>query len=396
MSQLLVDLEYESVVLTGNLPEKGLLPSKWTPKGTIKVWDENMSTTTYTQVFDHWEYYDCNGGGPIEPLMRNQRIAQYPPVEQCKRAVYRTVATPTLGCYVPVKGASVHARWFVHIERDLTDANGYFQTSRFRYEVNYAIKWERADFDIRSGNWGQAWYNGPKKKGDWNLNINKGGMSWVYAHIHRGAWTYYYNNTYGIKSPPKDGKLFKQRIHIGAMNKSGRSHYYDFNKFWLFPQIKIYAYDTYGNQCSSVDLFGTAVHELAHASHWEIGYSYGQYALDAIFSEPFLPESWAQGVEAVITASIYPKIGWAQDQSVLLRDILGKGGYTPIVWDMMDTYNQRDYGNGYPIDCVNAYTLTQLENSLYGHFTWTSWRDAIRGNYNNPTKIYINELFANY
>jgi hypothetical protein len=70
LEQFLLDLEEESVRLTGNLPSdyeeqnrlKGLLPSKWTPKGTIKVWDELIgSTTTYTAVFDHWEYYDCDG-----------------------------------------------------------------------------------------------------------------------------------------------------------------------------------------------------------------------------------------------------------------------------------------------------------------------------------------------
>ena len=74
--QFLRILEHESVKLTGNLPEDengyksttGLLPDEWTPKGTIKVWDDVIgSTTTYTQVFDHWEYYNCNTGDPIVP-----------------------------------------------------------------------------------------------------------------------------------------------------------------------------------------------------------------------------------------------------------------------------------------------------------------------------------------
>ncbi len=396
MDQFLTELEYESVRLTGNLPEseknlkelKSLLPSKWTPKGNIKVYDEiGFTTTTSSQVFDHWEYYDCSGGGGgAMPIIQQ---------EQCQRAVYRTVYSTATSNYRPLVQASVHARWFTHIERCLTDANGNFQTSQFRYEVNYAIKWERADFDIRSGNWGQAWYNGPKQKGDWNLTIEKGGMSWIYAHIHRGAYTYYYANTFGIKTPPKDGKLFKQRIHIGAMDKSGRAHYYDFNKFWLCPQIKIYAYDDSGNWRSGEYIFGTAVHELAHASHWEIGYNYGQYIIDAIFSEPFLPESWAQGVETVITSKIYGN-PWQQNQTSILSSILGNGGYTPIVWDMMDNINQNIKDTRCPIDNVSGYTLTQLENALYGHNTWGSWRDAIRDNYNNPTENKLSELFANY
>ncbi|MDR0941113.1 MAG: hypothetical protein LBM68_02675, partial [Bacteroidales bacterium] len=321
----------------------GLLPSKWTPKGRITVQDDIKGKIGVPQV-------------------------------------------------------SVHGRWSIHTETCLTDANGNFTLPQFRYEVNYSIKWERRDFDIREGNWGQAWYNGPKQKGDWNLHITKGGMSWVYAHIHRGAWTYYYNNTFGIKSPPTDGKILKQRIHIGVMDKSGRAHYFDFNKFWLSPQIKMFAKKDDGNWRKSEDIFGTTVHELAHASHWEIGYTYGQYLVDLIFSEPFLPESWAQGVETVIATNIYgQEWSWKWNQQ---RDKLSEitQGYTPIVWDLIDNKNQRylEDDAAYPIDKVSGYTLAQLEKALYGVKTWNGWRDAIRNMYNNPTEDYLNELFANY
>ena len=79
-SQLLIDMEYEAVRLTGNLSQSGnsggrvqaLLPSRWTPKGTITVWDD------------------------------------------------------FLGRQIPVEGAEVHARWFTNIATAITDANGYF------------------------------------------------------------------------------------------------------------------------------------------------------------------------------------------------------------------------------------------------------------------------------
>jgi hypothetical protein len=349
LNEFYAKLEYESIRLTGNLQaieeqngSKGILSSKYTPKGTILVEDDYLGT-------------------------------------------------------IPFEGAKIHCRYFTHIETTLTNKAGYFETNQFRYAVHYSIKWERADFDIRSGNWGQAWFHrDDRHKSEWNLTISNGGMSWVYAHIHRGAYTYYYNNTYGIKSPPKDGKLFKQRIHIGAMDKSGRAHYYDFNKFWLSPQIKVYAKTASGNWYPSEYLFGTTVHELAHASHWEIGYSYGQYVIDAIFSEPFLSESWALGVESVITSHIYGNT-WEQNQNATLNDILGNGGYTPIVWDMIDNFNQRGvYGNNYPIDRVAGYALSQLENALRNNTTWEAWRNAIREMYDNPTEVYLNELFANY
>ena len=101
LEQFLLDLEEESVRLTGNLPPdyegqkrlKGILPSKWTPKGTIKVWDDLIgSTTTYTQIFDHWEYYDCGGGG-TDPLMKSPTQTRIAPIDGglCKRAVYRYI-----------------------------------------------------------------------------------------------------------------------------------------------------------------------------------------------------------------------------------------------------------------------------------------------------------------
>jgi hypothetical protein len=346
LNEFYADLELESVKLSGNLPEGGTRTekaSKWTPKGKIRVYDDYLG-------------------------------------------------------WVPVVGANVHARWFTRVESNLTDGSGNFTMPQFRYEVNYAIKWDRRDFDIREGNWGQAWYNGPKQKGDWNLDIGQGGMNWVYAHIHRGAYTYYYANNFGVKSPPLDGKVFKQKIHIGAMNKSGTSHYYDFNKFWLSPQIKVYAKTTNGSWLTGINLFGTSVHELAHASHWEIGYSYGQYVVDAIFSEPFLPESWAQGVEAYITSKIYgdsPKYEWDQDK--YLSSILGNGGYTPIVWDLMDDYNQKIEENVLcPVDNVKGYTLNQLESALYTNYTWKNWKNAIKSNFDNPTENKLDELFGQY
>lgn len=345
------DLEVEALRITGNLDDEYTLKStmgrkKFKPKGTIRVADNS-------------------GLGTIG-------------VHGCK-----VIATS----------------WFTS-KSALTNSSGYFYINHtFKGHCNYKIKWERNDFDIRSGNWGQAYFNGPRSSGDWNLTIwQSTGMSWVYAHIHRGAHTYYYANSWGIKSPPKNGGFLKTRVKIGAMDKSGRAHYYEFNKFFTTPQIKMYRKDSYGNVNTSEELFGTAVHELAHASHWDIGYTYGQYVVDAIFSEPFLPESWAQGVESEITSDVYND-SYQKDQSRTISQIKGNGGYTPIVIDMIDNHNQRDYygSTAYPIDRVSGYTLKQLEDALYGAYTWSAWRDKIRSKYpSNSSRTFLNELFSNY
>ena len=381
-SGLLEAIEDEAIRLCGYSDmlqqngSKGLF-SKWTPSGTIKVWDDVLLK------------------------------------------------------YIPIHGAKVQVRWLTHIEKDFTDANGNFSTSSFRFDVNYSIKWERADFDIRSGNWGQAWYNGPKLGSAWYLNIDKGGMSWVYAHIFRAAHMYYYgHSSWGIKSPPKDGKLLKQSIKIGAMDKSGRAHFFDFNKFFTTPQIKVFRKNSSGRELQSIELFGTTIHELAHASHWEMCYSYGQYVIDELQNNALLPESWASCVEYVVTNDIYNNkptykydVKGYRDYQFISISECRKDGYTPLFIDCIDDYNQREIHNNtlLPIDNVSGYTLSQIEDVIkqsYKQFFQFSPIDPlgitdpvglgfntnslkiIRGNlksmYKNPTSEYLDELFDNY
>ncbi|NOU17113.1 MAG: hypothetical protein HOO91_06095 [Bacteroidales bacterium] len=394
VSQLLLDMETESVNLTGNMP-KGTL-SKWTPKGTIKVWDENLTTTTYTQVFDHWEYYDCSQAAPTQQANPAKQIMQIAPVDpidptQCQEAVYRTVATTTQGKYTPLVGASVHARWFVRIERDLTDANGYFQTSRFRFEVNYSIKWERADFEIRNGRIFQAWYNGPKQKGDWNLNIT-GGMSRMYAIIHRAANDYYYNNTLGIQSPPQN-YWYNNRLSIGTfdweqVDSNGDTR--PWQRWFGMAEIRIFKPSR-----TTTEIYATTIHELAHASHWKLvgGYSF------SIALQDIVAESWARGVQWEFTRRTYPSY----------QISYGRLNYTGIVQDMIDgfgikgTSNWWDYSLdkwGSPAyyksysDLVSGYTLKQIEDALQGQKTWNGWRDNIKNKYSNGTKNNLDAAFT--
>ncbi len=306
----------------------------------------------------------------------------------------------------------------------LTDADGKFIIEyEFNGPVTYKIKWERDDFDIRSGTYGQAYFNGPKQELPWNYTIKReNDITWCYAHIHRSAHQYYYKNSnYGIVSPPRQGGLLNQRLHIGAMDKTGRSHYYDFNRFVFAATVKVYCKSgtSYRN---SVDLFGTTIHELAHASHWNIGYSTKQYLVDYIFSKAFLPESWAVCIEHVITSDVYKTSSissnrrWKSGQSATTASFQDgiNDGYTPVFIDLMDNINQRDNGPAYPIDQVEGYTLSELEyvlfrtyNTLGGYAPsylapiWESfaigiYKNKLADTYINSTEEHIDELFDNY
>lgn len=80
-------------------------------------------------------------------------------------------------------------QWFT-IDSGITNSNGDFSTGLDRGEARYIIQWERYQYSIRTGNFGQAELRGPKlKKQDWDKDI-QGGTDEFYGHIHRGAYHY--------------------------------------------------------------------------------------------------------------------------------------------------------------------------------------------------------------
>ena len=146
------------------------------------------------------------------------------------------------------------------------------------------------------------------------------------------------------------------------------------------------------------------MHELTHVSHWRIGYSTGQFVIDALAGDPVLPESWATGVEYVIVEGVYPKsifgtYDYDYGQRLSLQQVKDSKGYTPIVIDMIDFSNQMTRTNpNRPNDRAAGYTLGQLERALPGSLgSWWTWRTKIREMYTNPTeKAPLDYLFREY
>ncbi|NOU19512.1 MAG: hypothetical protein HOO91_18305 [Bacteroidales bacterium] len=407
VNQLLLDMETESVNLTGNMP-KGILPSKWTPKGTILVWDDILTTTTYTQVFDHWEYYDCSQAAPLQqanatnPAKHIMQMAPVDPIDptQCQRAVYRTVATTTQGRYIPLVGASVHARWFVHIETDLTDANGYFQTSRFRYEVNYAIKWERSHYDIRNGMFLQAWYNGPKQKGDWNLNI-KGGKSIMFATMHRAACKHFYGDNLGLNRPTLN---YGGKTKICYRDGVGTGVFWgDWSTSGILPDIQVWGKDQYGYRPTQ-EIFGTTAHELGHQAHSQNLGNIQYWQVSKI-----IYESWADAVEWALSNDEYHywgnrfgiAVGINYNHPYNKHDIwpfVDDKAYSPIFIDLMDDNNQRTLSSRLPNDLIKGYTLSYVNwYILRNSYGISSLFNEVKNHkITGVTDTQINELFALY
>ncbi|PCJ97091.1 MAG: hypothetical protein COA50_05485 [Flavobacteriaceae bacterium] len=360
----------ESLKLTGNLEENEVgsslsAKSKWRPAGTIRVYDH----------------------------------------------VTRS--------FVGVSGVQVRARRWFTTRKGFSDNNGrYSCDGRFRRDANYSIKWDRYEYSIRSGTIGQAILNGPKRRGDWNVDLGNRTSTTVndkqqyYALIHQGALDYYYGSRFGLTSPPRNSFL-KRQLKIAARTENGKSSYVKARRIWFGADISLHAWNRRSDQ-----VYGTIIHELAHAAHRQVdSRAYNDVVWDA-YTGPCtsfngcnnlgptgnnnrrLLETWPTTVEIMFTTnryrSRYGRAGYDLDNYQFQR-IVDENHYTSAGWDMLDNVNQRTlYGAAFPNDRVSGYSIVQLEQALKGARTWTGWRDNIRSRYANTTEGNLNELFANW
>ncbi|MCY7355880.1 MAG: hypothetical protein LH609_00095, partial [Rudanella sp.] len=329
--------------------------------------------------------------------VKTGRIARYTPSGRI------TMTDNRLGI-IGVEGVRVRAnRWFTTHEA-ITDVNGFFMMDdTFDNPCNYSIKWERADFDILEGGSlasFQAYYNGPKQSGSWNLNID-GGQSLMYAAIHRAAIRYFYKNN-DLRTP-RNGS-FWSRVSIAAYDwesppSNGSFDADGFQTVWLdYPDIRIYRPSR-----GPYALYSTAIHELAHASHWAMDRWNNRN------SDKIINESWARCVQWHFTSLEYGN-NWdsgIQYSNPTVQDNFDNV-YTPIFIDLIDNVNQA--GNTYfseifnqnrtapafMVDNVNGYSIRQLEDILVGSRTMLQLRDNLRDAYVNPTEGDLNQLFASY
>ncbi|SEQ08485.1 hypothetical protein SAMN05444005_10633 [Flavobacterium urocaniciphilum] len=284
-----------------------------------------------------------------------------------------------VGEFVPLEGAKILMRQWFTIDSGITNSSGYFSTGHVRGHARYIIQWERYQYSIRTGNFGQAELRGPKlKKQNWNKDI-QGGSDQFHGHIHRAAHHYYYKNIKSLRRPPENG-TWKPQMKIGAFNEPNNEINGDYRcsvRFMgILPSIRIYNPDN-----TSCNTYATTIHELAHASHFNMKKT------DFRDSEKIVKESWARGVEWELTRMTYPTYtAWFGRK---------KGGstepssfYTGVVPDMIDGISSSS-----SYDQVSGYTIRQIEDALQGKRNWNIWRDNIKNLHNNATENNLDALF---
>lgn len=334
-----------------NIPSIWLIGKKWNPSGTLTIYDDVMET--------------C----------------------------------------IPLKGAQVLMRQVFTVRQGITDHNGYFRTKSIRGKARYVLQWERYHYSIRSDAFRQAETKGPKvKKKDWNHCI-RGDYEKYYGTIHQAAHLYYYTPTFGFASPPKNG-TWKRQMKLAARKTTGASSHVNQRALYFGSQISIKEW-----RKNSENVFGTTIHELTHAAHFDFDKNSYNTLVKKGYIPPFssakdgakrLLETWATTAEIYLTNHWYSIVLGKSDYQFKGTNhqdkrISDEKYYTSVGIDMIDYFNQGSvYGAQYPTDRVSGYTPAQLQQSLRGATHWNGWKDKIKSQHTNSTSIYLDELFANW
>ncbi|WP_310560695.1 hypothetical protein [Flavobacterium sp.] len=147
--------------------------------------------------------------------------------------------------FIGVEGAQVRARRWFTTHRGWVGADGFYSCDgTFKRDANYSIDWDRYDFALTDHWLNGATFNGPKKEGNWDLNLMNGDKQEYYATIFRAAHHYYYKDIKGLKRPPTNS-FGKPKMRIRAHNTRSEDningyHQKDLRIFGVFARIHIY------------------------------------------------------------------------------------------------------------------------------------------------------------
>ena len=301
----------------------------------------------------------------------------------------------TLNRELPVEGAIIMIESNGQKYETVTDSQGNFAFPSLKDQwASYRLKWQTANnsFDIRTNAFGQAFLEGPRGTSQWNTVIREGEQQF-YATIFRAGISY-------LKSEwvsPRD-RFTKVSIkaypNLKPFGKGSARH----NA--LSENIQIWGRSKSGKKLSDVRLFSYVVHELGHAHHDQF-FSGGSQHLRTSLR---LKESWAEACRYFLTRDTYGEdLEEVKDYSKQIPFFSGWRNknwgkrekyyynYTPFIIDLIDTFDQKEVR-----DRVSGYTMKQIQQAM----EQPDCRDLsdlariLKGRYDNPTKIYLDELLA--
>lgn len=337
-----------------------------------------------------------------------------------------TVRDDVLNRDLPVRGAHVKVRkWgFLVIKKAYTDNNGDFRTSSTRTKrVKYAVYFENDSrkFRIKAGNiFVNAKHRGHTtyKRRGWAQNFNFG-RSKFYAQVHNATNDFYDRavNKFRLQHPNWNW------LRINAQYNQDAGRHLDLNPNGEMPwipilalnaEIKVGRLNSSGGELRSDQIYGLVTHEMTHASHYRLERAFFINPRAAGCTLQTMAESWAEGVETVVTNDRYLELNPNYRATVRFNntrptdlynsrkqnEVIARGSkeeYTPIVIDLVDDFNQRaEIRVAVPMDRVRGYTLRQIQTSLENARGPHGWKENLIRDHFNATEGFVEELFDVY
>lgn len=335
----------------------------------LYILDDDINSEVY--VLDNGSGLRSGANITWKELLTESAIQTGHMGEQTLRAKWTPSATISayddiLERYIPLQGVKVRIRYFAFMKAyHYTDSNGYVSFSEKNTSVEYSIEWERDMWDIRDGGV-QAYYNGPDRKGAWNLQIGNGTPKSLHiSAIHRALYKYYYGNILGLLRPNKSVKVSYNDEIDPDREAIARVFCHRIDHASAKPEMYVYAKYLDGIRYEVDLVLSSVIHEMAHVAHYLNVGSTTYYASDEI-----IRESWATAIQWYVSRSIYEEFG----QSILSKFdrkyneqdwcITSRPSYTPLFIDLYDTYNEYTKSPIYPMDEVSGFSFIFLENHL--------------------------------
>jgi len=297
-----------------------------------------------------------------------------------------------LNRFVPLEGVRMRIRRWFSTSIQFTDANGnYISQQRFKGPVNYYLFFETPRFDIRTGWFGQASINGPKKSDPWDVAIGRDDINRFYADVFRGAYRYWYGDIGGLYRPTILAAIKYAARDINGNNQGVATP--GASLLGIFPQIFIMRKNSTERVYDSDEIYSTTVHETAHYTHNRLLLSVRLLDVNSM-----IRESWATAVELYLTKKEYQARGIANygnfNYTEVPRDFFptyrgyqeGKASasYTPLFIDLVDNYNQKEQIKPslvhYINDNITGYTMPELESYLSTVHNQSALRKELKRN----------------
>lgn len=263
----------------------------------------------------------------------------------------------------PLVGVRVTGGYSYYWREAHTDKNGKFKIpEKWSFSIDYEANFDSDDFLLEDGHsiYGEDLeIEKNDKRSDWNETFTGNKAKWCV--VWTAAYQYWYGDNYGLKRP-RQNEWWNQSLDIWVYYKNNEDYIDDVGdskgEYAYSPITERIAVRSY--QQSSLNIYTTTIHEIAHSSHyWNMKTTNAsQLQVQEYANLPGkLKESYTRGIEWFLTNKRYKSTYNTYWEPSYF------GNYTGIFQDLVDSDGKIAKSN--INETVSGFTVPQLEKALF-------------------------------